>query len=96
MNFFIGIFYDGLAGYIGSKTDAIMVRIVEIIATIPLTLYVVLLMVVFDFGIYSIIISIGSVFWADMARIVRSQILSLKSRDYVAAARTMGPAPSAS
>ncbi|QDZ13159.1 ABC transporter permease [Devosia ginsengisoli] len=90
VNFFIGIFYGGIAGYIGGKTDAIMMRIVEIIATIPLTLYVVLLMVVFDSGLYSIIIAIGSVFWVDMARIVRGQILSLKSQDYVAAARTMG------
>ena len=90
VNFFIGIFYGGIAGYIGGWTDAIMMRIVEIIATIPLTLYVVLLMVVFDSGLYSIIIAIGSVFWVDMARIVRGQILSLKSQDYVAAARTMG------
>ncbi|WP_240232997.1 ABC transporter permease [Devosia lacusdianchii] len=90
VNFFIGIFYGGIAGYIGGKTDAIMMRIVEIISTIPLTLYVVLLMVVFDSGLYSIIIAIGSVFWVDMARIVRGQILSLKQQDYVAAARTMG------
>lgn len=90
VNFFIGIFYGGIAGYIGGKTDAVMMRIVEIISTIPLTLYVVLLMVVFDSGLYSIIIAIGSVFWVDMARIVRGQILSLKSQDYVAAARTMG------
>lgn len=90
VNFFIGIFYGGIAGYIGGKTDAIMMRFVEIISTIPLTLYVVLLMVVFDSGLYSIIIAIGSVFWVDMARIVRGQILSLKSQDYVAAARTMG------
>ncbi|WP_332701277.1 ABC transporter permease [Devosia sp.] len=90
VNFVIGIFYGGIAGYVGGKTDAIMMRIVEIIATIPLTLYVVLLMVVFDSGLYSIIIAIGSVFWVDMARIVRGQILSLKSQDYVAAARTMG------
>ena len=90
VNFFIGVFYGGIAGYVGGKTDAIMMRIVEIISTIPLTLYVVLLMVVFDSGLYSIIIAIGSVFWVDMARIVRGQILSLKSQDYVAAARTMG------
>ena len=90
VNFFIGIFYGGLSGYIGGKTDAVMMRIVEIISTIPLTLYVVLLMVVFDSGLYSIIIAIGSVFWVDMARIVRGQILSLKSQDYVASARTMG------
>lgn len=94
VNFFIGIFYGGIAGYIGGRTDAIMMRIVEIISTIPLTLYVVLLMVVFDSGLYSIIIAIGSVFWVDMARIVRGQILSLKQQDYVAAARTMGASTS--
>lgn len=93
VNFFIGVFYGGIAGYMGGKVDAVMMRFVEIISTIPLTLYVVLLMVVFDSGLLSIIVAIGSVFWVDMARIVRGQILSLKSQDYVAAARTMGASP---
>lgn len=93
VNFFVGVFYGGIAGYMGGKVDAVMMRFVEIISTIPLTLYVVLLMVVFDSGLLSIIIAIGSVFWVDMARIVRGQILSLKSQDYVAAARTMGASP---
>lgn len=93
VNFFIGVFYGGIAGYMGGKVDAVMMRIVEVISTIPLTLYVVLLMVVFDSGLLSIIIAIGSVFWVDMARIVRGQILGLKSQDYVAAARTMGASP---
>ncbi|WP_338722803.1 ABC transporter permease [Devosia sp. XK-2] len=93
VNFFIGVFYGGIAGYVGGRVDAVMMRIVEIISTIPLTLYVVLLMVVFDSGLLSIIVAIGSVFWVDMARIVRGQILSLKSQDYVAAARTMGASP---
>lgn len=90
VNFFIGIFYGGIAGYVGGKTDALMMRIVEIISTIPLTLYVILLMVVLDSGLVSIVVAIGSVFWVDMARMVRGQILMLKSQDYVAAARTMG------
>lgn len=90
VNFFIGIFYGGIAGYVGGRTDAIMMRFVEIISTIPLTLYVILLMVVLDSGLISIVVAIGSVFWVDMARMVRGQILMLKSQDYVAAARTMG------
>jgi len=90
VNFFIGIFYGGIAGYVGGKTDAVMMRIVEIISTIPLTLYVILLMVVLDSGLISIVVAIGSVFWVDMARMVRGQILTLKQQDYVAAARTMG------
>jgi oligopeptide transport system permease protein len=90
VNFFIGVFYGGLAGYLGGRVDTVMMRIVEIISTIPLTLYVILIMVMFTSGFVSVIIAIGSVYWVDMARIVRGQILSLKEQDYVAAARTMG------
>ncbi|TDQ64071.1 oligopeptide transport system permease protein [Maritalea mobilis] len=90
VNFFIGVFYGGVAGYFGGNVDNVMMRIVEIISTIPLTLYVILMMVVFQSGFLSIIIAIGSVFWVDMARIVRGQMLSLKNQDYVAAAKTMG------
>lgn len=90
VNFFIGVFYGGLAGYLGGRADTLMMRIVEVISTIPLTLYVILIMVVFNSGFFSVIIAIGSVYWVDMARIVRGQILTLKQQDYVAAARTMG------
>ena len=89
-NFFIGVFYGGLSGYLGGRVDTLMMRVVEVIATIPLTLYVILIMVVFNAGFISVIIAIGSVYWVDMARIVRGQILTLKQQDYVAAARTMG------
>lgn len=90
VNFFIGVFYGGIAGYLGGRVDTAMMRFVEVISTIPLTLYVILIMVVFNSGFFSVIIAIGSVYWVDMARIVRGQILTLKQQDYVAAARTMG------
>ena len=90
VNFFIGIFYGGVAGYFGGNVDNIMMRIVEVIATIPLTLYVILMMVVLQSGFISIIVAIGTVFWVDMARIVRGQMLTLKNQDYVDAAKTMG------
>ncbi|MDC9824189.1 ABC transporter permease [Devosia sp. ZB163] len=90
VNFFIGVFYGGIAGYLGGRVDTLMMRVVEVISTIPLTLYVILIMVVFNSGFFSVIIAIGSVYWVDMARIVRGQILTLKQQDYVAAARTMG------
>ena len=90
VNFLIGITYGGLSGYIGGRTDLVMMRIVEIISTIPLTLYVILIMVVLDSGLLSIILALGTVFWVDMARIVRGQMLTLKSQDYIAAARSMG------
>jgi len=73
-----------------NNVDNIMMRIVEVIATIPLTLYVILMMVVLQSGFISIIVAIGTVFWVDMARIVRGQMLTLKNQDYVDAAKTMG------
>ncbi|PHR56251.1 MAG: peptide ABC transporter permease [Robiginitomaculum sp.] len=89
-NFVIGVLYGGIAGYLGGRVDAVMMRIVEIVATIPLTLYVILMMVVLKSGLLSVVLAIGTVYWVDMARIVRGQILTLKSQDYVAAARMMG------
>lgn len=91
-NLVIGILYGGISAYIGGNTDNIMMRIVDIISTIPLTLYVILIMVVLpgDSGILSIIIALGSVYWVNMARVVRGQILTLKEQDYVHGARIMG------
>ena len=69
-------------------------RIVDILYTIPLTLYVILLMVWLGAGMKSILIAIGTTYWISMARIVRGQILSLKEQEYVMAARTLGASDS--
>jgi len=90
VQFFIGVLYGGISGYIGGKTDNIMMRIVDIISTVPLLLYVILLMVVIGPGLKTICIALGSVYWVRMARIVRGQILSIKEQEYVLAARTLG------
>lgn len=90
VNFCIGVIYGGISGYIGGRTDNIMMRIVDIISVIPLVLYVVLLTVVIGTGLDSIIIAIGSVYWVRMARIVRGQVLGLKEQEYILAARTLG------
>ncbi|WP_425448227.1 ABC transporter permease [Dethiothermospora halolimnae] len=90
VNFFIGILYGGISGYAGGKVDNIMMRIVDIISTVPLMLYVILLMVVLGSGLKPIIIALGSVYWVQMARIVRGQVLSLKEEEYVMSARVIG------
>ena len=90
VNMVIGILYGGISGNTGGNTDAIMMRIVDIISTIPLTLYVILIMVLMGNGLHSIIIALGSVYWVDMARVVRGQMLSLKGQEFVLAARTIG------
>ena len=88
--FFIGVIYGGIAGYFGGRVDNIMMRIVDIISTVPLTLYVVLLMVVLGPGIKTIIIALASVYWVDMARQVRGQVLNIKQQEFILAARTLG------
>lgn len=90
INMLIGILYGGIAGFAGGRTDAIMMRIVDIISTIPLTLYVILIKVTLDNGLFSIILALSSVYWVDMARVVRGQVLSLKQQEFVLAAKSIG------
>ncbi len=90
VNMLIGILYGSISGYIGGNTDSVMMRIVDIINTIPLTLYVILIQVFLGSGLQSIIIALSSVYWVDMARVVRGQVLSSKQQEFVMAARTIG------
>lgn len=90
VNMVIGVIYGGISGYIGGNIDTVMMRIVDIISTIPLVLYVILIMVFLGNGFQSIIIAIGSVYWVDMARVVRGQVLSLKNQEFVMAAKSIG------
>jgi len=91
VNFFIGVVYGGIAGYFGGNIDNLMMRFVDIISTIPLILYVILISVMSNMsGLATIITAIGLVFWVRMARIVRGQVLSIKEQEYILAARTLG------
>lgn len=92
VNLVIGLLYGGIAGYCGGIVDGVMMRIVDIISTIPLTLYVILISVVLggSSGLASIVIALSSVYWVDMARVVRGQVLSLKGQEFVMAAKTIG------
>ena len=94
VNLLIGILYGGVSGYLGGNVDEFMMRIVDIISTIPLTLYVILIMVLLGSGLGSIIVALGSIYWVGMARVVRGQVLSLKQQEFVLAARTIGSSTS--
>lgn len=83
----IGVTYGIISGYCGGIVDTIMMRILEIIDSVPQTLYVILLMVVFDRSLTNIFLVIGLTGWLGMARMVRGEVLSLKSREYVLAAK---------
>lgn len=90
LNIVIGILYGGIAGYFGGKIDNLMMRIVDILYSIPMMIYVILLMVIFGAGLKSIIIALAIAYWLTMARIVRGQIMSLKQQEFVLAAKTLG------
>ena len=90
VNVLIGIVYGGISGYFGGRVDMVMMRLVEIIYSVPDLLWVILLMVVMGPGLHTIIIAISITGWGSMARIVRGQVLQLKQSEYVMAARTLG------
>jgi len=86
----IGVVYGAVAGYLGGKADAVMMRLVDIIYALPFTIFVILLMVFFGRNIVLLFVAIGAVEWLTMARIVRSQIMTLKKMEFIEAARALG------
>lgn len=90
VNFIIGVLYGGISGYFGGRLDHVMMRFIDLISAIPLVLYVILLSVVIGSGFGAIIIAIGSVYWVNMARIVRAQVIKLKGEMFVKASKALG------
>lgn len=89
----IGVTYGGISGYLGGWVDEIMMRVVEILYSVPFLLYVILLMMIMEPGLKTILIALGAVYWLPMARVVRGQVLSLKEQEFVLAARALGASP---
>jgi len=90
INFVIGVIYGGLSGYIGGRTDMIMMRIVDILTSLPSLLYIVLIMLVFGSNMGSVILALCFTSWIGTARVVRSEVMRLKHSEYVLAARLAG------
>jgi len=86
----IGVVYGAVAGYVGGRTDAVMMRLVDIIYALPFTIFVILLMVFFGRNIVLLFVAIGAVEWLTMARIVRGQVMALKKMEFIEAARSLG------
>ena len=86
----IGVAWGTIAGYVGGRTDAIMMRIVDALYALPFIIFIILLMVVFGRSILLLFLAIGAVEWLTMARIVRGQVLTIRNQEYVEAARSMG------
>lgn len=89
----LGVAFGGIAGYVGGRLDLAMMRLVEIIYALPFIFFVILLTVFLGRNFILIFVAIGAVEWLDMARIVRGETLSVKRRDYVAAAEALGARP---
>jgi oligopeptide transport system permease protein len=90
MALLVGVTYGATAGYLGGRTDNVMMRIVDILYSLPFIFFVILLVVFFGRNFVLIFIAIGCTEWLDMARIVRGQTLSLKRQEFVQAAEALG------
>jgi oligopeptide transport system permease protein len=90
INLVIGVIYGGVAGFLGGKVDNIMMRIVDVLMSIPQMLVAILLLTVFHKGIGTLIFSLCVTGWIGLARIVRGQILSLRENEYALAAKVLG------
>jgi oligopeptide transport system permease protein len=86
----IGLVATLVAGFLGGATDEVMMRMVDVLYSLPFIFFVILLMVTFGSNIVLIFVAIGAVEWLTMSRIVRGQTLSLKQKEFVEAARAAG------
>ena len=86
----IGVSWGIVAGYFGGRIDSVMMRIVDVLYGLPFIIFIILLMVIFGRNIWLLFGAIGAVEWLTMARIVRGQVLTVKTQEYVLAAQAMG------
>ena len=86
----VGVSYGAIAGYIGGRTDHLMMRLIEILSGLPLIFFVIFLTVIFGRTEYLLFFAIGAVGWLTMARIVRGQTLSIRQREFIEAAIASG------
>lgn len=86
----IGVAWGAVAGYVGGRLDEAMMRIVDVLYSLPFIFFVILLTVTFGSNIVLIFVAIGAVEWLTMSRIVRGQTLTLKNKEFVEAARAAG------
>jgi oligopeptide transport system permease protein len=86
----IGVIWGAVAGYVGGRTDLIMMAIVDILYGVPFLFLVILLIVIAGRSTFNLFLALGMVQWLTMSRVVRGQVLSVKAREFVEAARAVG------
>lgn len=90
LNGCIGIYYGAVSGYLGGKTDMIMMRLGDVVSSIPSLIYVILIMMTFGSNVGSLLLGLCISGWVDTVRIVRGEILKLKEMEFCIAARLAG------
>jgi ABC-type dipeptide/oligopeptide/nickel transport system permease subunit len=86
----IGLPLGGMAGYYGGKIDHVVMRVVDVMSAFPQLLFIILITSVLGPGLFNIFLAIGVTGWVGICRLIRAQILSLKEKEFVEAARAMG------
>ncbi len=86
----IGVTYGAVAGYAGGRLDSLMMRFVDVLYSLPLIFFIIILVTVFGRNIFLVFVGVGAVEWLTMSRIVRGQTLSVKTREFVEAAVAIG------
>ena len=86
----VGVLWGAIAGYVGGHTDALMMRTVDVLYSVPFVPFVIVLTMLFGRQLWLMFVAIGAVSWLDIARIVRGEALSLKRREFIEAARVAG------
>ncbi|MCH4475425.1 ABC transporter permease [Staphylococcus haemolyticus] len=90
LDIFIGVVYGAISGFFGGRVDDVMQRILEIIASIPNLIVVILFVLIFEPSIWTIILAMSITGWLGMSRVVRGEFLKLKNQEFVMASRTLG------
>jgi len=86
----IGISLGAIAGYFGGKADAIIMWIINVTWSIPTLLLVIAITLALGKGFWQVFIAVGLTMWVEVARVVRGQVMSVKQKQYVTAARALG------
>lgn len=86
----VGVLWGSIAGFVGGKMDYAMMRFVDIMYSLPYMIFVIVLMTIFGRNILLLFVALGLVQWLTMARIVRGQVLSLKHKEFIEAAHSVG------
>ncbi|WP_411848024.1 oligopeptide ABC transporter permease [Staphylococcus pseudoxylosus] len=90
LDIFIGVIYGAISGFFGGRLDNFMQRIIEIVASIPTLIVVILFVLIFEPSIWTIILAMAITGWIGMSRVVRGEFLKLKNQEFVLASKTLG------